>query len=350
MPAFGLAFMALISSLEDGSVKKEKLDGFTPQQRFFLGYAQIWCQNERPEALKNSVRTDPHSPGEFRVDGVVQNMPEFSTALVAQKANLWFRPTRAGYGNRFLNRLLLFSPRCSAIRPAQSQSGIDLSAIDKSAILATILPIRLRRMVESKSNSARRSHMGTIRRAVRKQSEDFPFHSGRLRRPSRSARRSINKWADFYQSCINEDMIEKLGGTPLQPGTGSHRRHRDPGRSAGGNRPAAQSCKCEVFFSFSSQPDPDNARQNIANLDQGGLGLPEKDFYFRSDSHSEEIRQKYVAHIAKMLVLSGVESACWPPNKLLKLCASKPRWQKVRSISPPAATPSCWFTASLRPN
>lgn len=76
-----LAFMALLHSMEDGSVKKEKLDGFTPQQRFFLGYAQIWCQNERPEALKNSVRTDPHSPGEFRVDGVVQNMPEFATAF-----------------------------------------------------------------------------------------------------------------------------------------------------------------------------------------------------------------------------------------------------------------------------
>jgi len=76
-----LAFMALLSSLEDGSVKKEKLDGFTPQQRFFLGYAQIWCQNVRPEAVKNSVRTDPHSPGEFRVDGVVQNMPEFATAF-----------------------------------------------------------------------------------------------------------------------------------------------------------------------------------------------------------------------------------------------------------------------------
>jgi len=76
-----LAFMALVNSLEDGSVKKEKLDGFTPQQRFFLGYAQIWCQNERPESLKNLVRTDPHSPGEFRVDGVVQNMPEFATAF-----------------------------------------------------------------------------------------------------------------------------------------------------------------------------------------------------------------------------------------------------------------------------
>jgi len=76
-----LAFMALLNSLEDGSVKKEKLDGFTPQQRFFLGYAQIWCQNVRPESIKNSVRTDPHSPGEFRVDGVVQNMPEFANAF-----------------------------------------------------------------------------------------------------------------------------------------------------------------------------------------------------------------------------------------------------------------------------
>ena len=76
-----LAFMALISGIEDGSIHKEKLDGFTPQQRFFLGYAQIWCQNQRPEAVKNLVRTDPHSPGEFRVDGVVQNMPEFSSAF-----------------------------------------------------------------------------------------------------------------------------------------------------------------------------------------------------------------------------------------------------------------------------
>ena len=76
-----LAFMALLHAMDDGSVQKEKLDGFTPQQRFFLGYAQIWCQNVRPEALKNLARTDPHSPGEFRVDGVVQNMPEFATAF-----------------------------------------------------------------------------------------------------------------------------------------------------------------------------------------------------------------------------------------------------------------------------
>lgn len=76
-----LAYMALLGGLENGSVDKNSLDGFTPQQRFFLGYAQIWCQNQRPESLRTSVRTNPHSPGEFRVIGVVQNMPEFAKAF-----------------------------------------------------------------------------------------------------------------------------------------------------------------------------------------------------------------------------------------------------------------------------
>jgi len=76
-----LAYMSLLAGLEDGSVASGKLDGYTPQQRFFLGYAQIWCANQRPESLRNSVRTDPHSPGEFRVIGVVQNVPEFAAAF-----------------------------------------------------------------------------------------------------------------------------------------------------------------------------------------------------------------------------------------------------------------------------
>jgi predicted metalloendopeptidase len=76
-----LAYMALLGAIENGKVNKEKLDGYTPEQRFFLGYAQIWCANQRPESLKNSVRTDPHSPGEFRVLGVLQNDAEFASAF-----------------------------------------------------------------------------------------------------------------------------------------------------------------------------------------------------------------------------------------------------------------------------
>jgi endothelin-converting enzyme/putative endopeptidase len=56
-------------------------DGFTPEQRFFLGYAQIWCQNITPEQARLRILTDPHSPGAYRVNGVVVNMPEFQNAF-----------------------------------------------------------------------------------------------------------------------------------------------------------------------------------------------------------------------------------------------------------------------------
>ncbi len=76
-----LAYMALLGGLENGTIDKGKLDGYTPQQRFFLGWAQIWCENQRPENVRNTVRTNPHSPGRFRVIGVLQNMPEFAEAF-----------------------------------------------------------------------------------------------------------------------------------------------------------------------------------------------------------------------------------------------------------------------------
>ena len=56
-------------------------DGFTPEQRFFVGYAQWACENVRPEDLRANAITDPHSPGKYRVNGLVVNMPEFQKAF-----------------------------------------------------------------------------------------------------------------------------------------------------------------------------------------------------------------------------------------------------------------------------
>jgi putative endopeptidase len=56
-------------------------DGFTPDQRFFIGYAQWACENQRPENLRVSAVTNPHSPGKARVNGIVTNMPEFAAAF-----------------------------------------------------------------------------------------------------------------------------------------------------------------------------------------------------------------------------------------------------------------------------
>jgi putative endopeptidase len=78
-----LSFMALMKSL-DGK-PQPKIEGFTPQQRFFLGYGQIWCQNVRPEASRMRAQTDPHSPGRNRVNGVLGNMPEFREAFACHE-------------------------------------------------------------------------------------------------------------------------------------------------------------------------------------------------------------------------------------------------------------------------
>ncbi|MFZ0320282.1 MAG: M13 family metallopeptidase [Candidatus Sulfotelmatobacter sp.] len=77
-----IALMALERMIADDKTGKEseKIDGYTPEQRFFLGFGRVWCEKRRPEYERMQVTTNPHSPGRYRVNGVVQNMPEFQKA------------------------------------------------------------------------------------------------------------------------------------------------------------------------------------------------------------------------------------------------------------------------------
>jgi endothelin-converting enzyme/putative endopeptidase len=63
------------------SQKLQPIDGLIPEQRFFVGFAQWACENDRPENLRLRAITDPHSPAKYRVNGVVVNMPEFEQAF-----------------------------------------------------------------------------------------------------------------------------------------------------------------------------------------------------------------------------------------------------------------------------
>jgi endothelin-converting enzyme/putative endopeptidase len=58
-----------------------KIDGFTAQQRAFLGFGQVWCENQTPQALRVQAQTNPHSPGQWRTNGVMRNSPEFRKAF-----------------------------------------------------------------------------------------------------------------------------------------------------------------------------------------------------------------------------------------------------------------------------
>ena len=74
-----IAYMALLATL--AGKPAVTIGGFTPEQRFFLGWAQVWCGNQTEEYARRQALTDPHSPGRWRVNGVVSNMPEFRTAF-----------------------------------------------------------------------------------------------------------------------------------------------------------------------------------------------------------------------------------------------------------------------------
>src|SRR5437870_2066593 len=68
------------------------IDGLTPDQRFFVGFAQWACTNERPEDLRVRAITDPHSPAKYRINGVVVNMPEFAEAFSCKPAQPMIKP------------------------------------------------------------------------------------------------------------------------------------------------------------------------------------------------------------------------------------------------------------------
>jgi putative endopeptidase len=77
-----IAYAALMSTLaKEGPEASAVIDGYTPAQRYFLGFGQVWCQNQTEQAARLRAKTDPHSSGEWRVNGSVQNFDEFGKAF-----------------------------------------------------------------------------------------------------------------------------------------------------------------------------------------------------------------------------------------------------------------------------
>ncbi len=86
-----IAYMALLDTL--AAQKKsinDKIDGYTVEQRYFLGFAQVWCQNQTEQSARQSALVDPHSPGRWRVNGSVQNFDQFGKAFGCTKGQPMF--------------------------------------------------------------------------------------------------------------------------------------------------------------------------------------------------------------------------------------------------------------------
>ena len=122
--------------------------------------------------------------------------------------------------------------------------------------------------------------------------------------------RSANeqKIGDYYATCMAEGAVEKAGIQPLAPDFQSIAALKSkaelPKEIVRLHREGAN-----VLFEFGSGSDFKNASQMIAELDQGGLGLPDRDYYFKDDPKSVELRQKYTDHVARMFQLLGDDAS-----------------------------------------
>ena len=112
------------------------------------------------------------------------------------------------------------------------------------------------------------------------------------------------KAADFYASCMDDSVIEQAGLTPIASDLATIDEILNPD-----DLPVLiahlHAYGVPALFSFGAQPDLDDARTTIATIDQAGLGLPDRDYYSKTDARSVELRDKYVAAIQKAFVLAG---------------------------------------------
>ncbi|HTA45579.1 MAG TPA: M13 family metallopeptidase [Bryobacteraceae bacterium] len=116
------------------------------------------------------------------------------------------------------------------------------------------------------------------------------------------------KIGDYYATCMDEATINKKGLQPLQPELDRIRGMKDL-RDLTEEVARLHRVGVDVLFNFSSGQDFKDSNAEIGQADQGGIGLPEKDYYFRNDAKAAETRKEYVAHITRMLQLTGVPAA-----------------------------------------
>ncbi len=120
--------------------------------------------------------------------------------------------------------------------------------------------------------------------------------------PNASRNAVTQKIGDYYASCMDEKAVDAKGADPLKPGLERIAKLNSKTDIAD---VAASMIDQNVLFRFDSIQDFRDANQVIADADQGGLGLPDRDYYTKDDAKSQELRKAYVAHVEKMFELLG---------------------------------------------
>ena len=197
----------------------------------------------------------------------------------------------------------------TATKAPASVSSFDLTAIDKSVDPCEDFyhyacgnwlknnPIPPDQSSWGRFNELHERNQTILRTILDKQSANNPGRSV-----------TNQKIGDYYYSCMDEAAIEAKGTAPLKPAMDSINAMKDKSEV-----PAVlgslHRAGVNAFFGFGAEPDFKDSKVDIATAEQGGLSLPDRDYYFKTDQKSVELREQLEKHIAKMFELYGEPAA-----------------------------------------
>jgi putative endopeptidase len=211
---------------------------------------------------------------------------------------------------RAISKLLLMSAFLASCAFAQSdtQSGFDVTQLDRSADPCVdfyqFACGGWRAKNPLPSDKARYNRYEEMSEANKKKLREILEAAAQ---PGVAHDSASQRAGDYYAACVDESIAEKKGKTPLDPYLAKI--------AALSNKKAVLEMMASLddqgipnLFNFSSAPDRHNASMVIAELDQGGLSLPDRDFYIKDDAKSVERRQKFTEHMTRMFALIGESS------------------------------------------
>ena len=170
--------------------------------------------------------------------------------------------------------------------------------------------------------------------------DNLTFLRGILEQAGSATQRdaSTQKIGDFYASCMDESTADKRGIAAIQPQLDAIARLDSVRDMAPLVARLSLPFGRTILFAAGSTQDPDNSEQEIADLDQGGLGLPDRDYYTKDDAKTKETRERYLQHVQKIFELLGDTPQAAKQNAetimRIETALAKASWTRVERRDP----------------